>query len=119
MQRDCSAGEPALGAPEQTAPVFTLRPVPKYFCHHCGGDHRAGQCPTRPHRHSPGWRQRERRILERDGYRCRYCGDRATGVDHLQPLARGGTDDPDNLAACCPRCNRDKSDRTEHEYRAA
>ncbi len=90
----------------------------KHFCYRCGGDHPAGRCPTRPRRHSPGWRQRERRILERDGYRCTYCGDLATGVDHLHPLARGGTDHPSNLAACCQRCNNRKRDRTEHEYRA-
>jgi hypothetical protein len=36
-------------------------------------------------------------------------------VEHILPLSRGGTDDLNNLALCCPSCNLHKSDRTEAE----
>jgi len=32
-------------------------------------------------------------------------------VDHIIPLARGGTDTPDNLALACFHCNRRKSQK--------
>jgi hypothetical protein len=31
-------------------------------------------------------------------------------LDHFQPRARGGNDDPDNLVYCCHACNEFKSD---------
>lgn len=52
-------------------------------------------------------------ILKRDGFRCRYCGVTATAtllhVDHVVPVAEGGTDDPSNLVTACPDCNLGKS----------
>lgn len=52
-------------------------------------------------------------ILRRDGFRCRYCGacapDVRLHVDHITPLARGGSDDPSNLCAACVACNLGKS----------
>ena len=30
-------------------------------------------------------------------------------IDHIRPLARGGTDDLENLAFSCPRCNGSKA----------
>ena len=53
-------------------------------------------------------------ILERDDYRCRYCGldGRASfenalmmTVDFVVPRARKGKKTPDNLVACCKPCN--------------
>jgi hypothetical protein len=32
-------------------------------------------------------------------------------VDHVVPLAKGGSDNPDNLALACFHCNRRKADR--------
>lgn len=53
-------------------------------------------------------------ILERDGYRCVYCGRSATDVvlevDHVLPRSRGGTDEPTNLVTGCQDCNGGKSD---------
>lgn len=53
-------------------------------------------------------------ILRRDDHRCRYCGvpaSRATLViDHVVPLALGGTSDAWNLVAACEPCNAGKSD---------
>lgn len=54
------------------------------------------------------------RILQRDGFRCVYCG--ATPdvaelhVDHYQPKSRGGTDHQSNLRTACRACNLSKSD---------
>jgi 5-methylcytosine-specific restriction endonuclease McrA len=47
-------------------------------------------------------------IFERDGYRCRWCGKptRHPVLDHVIPVSRGGTDDPDNLCTACPDCNQ-------------
>ena len=54
------------------------------------------------------------KILERDDYKCRYCGldGRATfdnalmmSVDFVVPRARKGKKDPANLVACCRPCN--------------
>jgi len=52
-------------------------------------------------------------VLRRDGHRCRYCGAAAPGVmltvDHVVPVALGGSDDPSNLIAACGPCNAGKS----------
>ena len=53
-------------------------------------------------------------ILERDDYRCQYCGldGRASfesalvmRVDFVVPRAKKGKKDPANLVACCSPCN--------------
>lgn len=53
-------------------------------------------------------------ILKRDGFRCRYCGrspmSSVLRVDHVVPVAGGGTDDPANLVTACHDCNAGKSD---------
>jgi len=49
------------------------------------------------------------KVYSRDGYHCRYCG---TGhgvpltVDHLVLWEEGGPSIPENLVACCRRCNK-------------
>lgn len=52
-------------------------------------------------------------ILKRDNHTCRYCGASAPEatltVDHVLPLALGGTDQPNNLVAACKDCNAGKS----------
>jgi hypothetical protein len=59
-------------------------------------------------------------ILRRDGHRCRYCGqgapDVALTVDHVVPVALGGTDEPVNLAAACADCNAGKSATSPAEH---
>jgi 5-methylcytosine-specific restriction endonuclease McrA len=56
-------------------------------------------------------------ILQRDSFRCRYCGrpGSAAGVvlhiDHVVPLAAGGTTTEDNLLSACDRCNLGKGTR--------
>lgn len=48
----------------------------------------------------PRWSRRG--VLARDGHRCAYCGQRATTIDHVVPLSRGGarTDWLNTVAAC-------------------
>lgn len=69
-------------------------------------------------------RQR-RRILDRDGWSCQYCGarlrwlrvtlrftldeTRPANVDHIFPRARGGQNTDDNLISACERCNLGKA----------
>ncbi|MDH6199220.1 DNA-directed RNA polymerase subunit RPC12/RpoP [Mycobacterium frederiksbergense] len=52
-------------------------------------------------------------ILRRDNHTCRYCGgtppDVILTVDHVIPVALGGSDDPHNLVAACKDCNAGKT----------
>lgn len=54
-------------------------------------------------------------VLERDGFRCRYCGLEASEaqlhVDHVVPVSKGGTHGLENLVASCERCNLGKGGR--------
>lgn len=49
-------------------------------------------------------------IFERDNYLCVYCGDGEgpLEVDHIHPVAKGGTDALENLCCSCRTCNRSK-----------
>lgn len=53
-------------------------------------------------------------------YYCKYCGKalraKDLDVDHEMPRFRGGTDDPNNLTAACPHCNRSKGFLTPDEF---
>ena len=55
-------------------------------------------------------------ILRRDNHTCRYCGASAPDVplrvDHVTPVALGGTDEPSNLVTSCEPCNSGKSSAT-------
>lgn len=52
-------------------------------------------------------------ILRRDGHACRYCGAMAPDVkltiDHVIPVALGGSDEPRNLVTACADCNSGKT----------
>lgn len=52
-------------------------------------------------------------VLRRDGHACQYCGSTADTaeltVDHVVPIALGGSDDPSNLVTACRDCNAGKS----------
>jgi hypothetical protein len=50
-------------------------------------------------------------ILRRDNNTCRYCHatDSPLTIDHVVPVALGGTDDPSNLVAACKDCNAGKT----------
>ena len=55
------------------------------------------------------WHTLRLRILRRDRWTCYRCGGVAKVVDHITPLAEGGTDAEDNLGALCTECDRSKS----------
>ena len=64
----------------------------------------------RRRRHTRAAYQMNRRIvLEAAGWRCAIdgprCTVRATTVDHIRPVADGGSDDLENLRAACVACN--------------
>lgn len=52
-------------------------------------------------------------IFKRDGFACQYCGATPPAVvlevDHIEAVANGGSNDPDNLITACYPCNRGKS----------
>ncbi len=58
------------------------------------------------------------RVRKRAGYMCEYCHAIETWqhipftIDHIEPLDLGGSDDPENLALACLKCNLLKSNRT-------
>ena len=57
-------------------------------------------------------------IYRRDGYECSYC-ETPEGpwcIDHVHPLSRGGSNDPDNLVVCCWSCNSSKKDKLVSEW---
>lgn len=73
------------------------------FCPYCGN-----QLSTRVGR-QPIPRKLRHEVFKRDGYRCRECG--ATNkqtrlhIDHIIPVAKGGTNDLSNLQTLCEECN--------------
>lgn len=71
-------------------------------------------------RHSasgPAWEAQRQRVLDRDGWRCAYCGKDLTGadatVDHLEAISLdpGRTYSDDELVSACRRCNGSKGDK--------
>lgn len=59
-----------------------------------------------------------RKILERDNYTCRYCGNSVykepnllLEVDHIIPVSKGGKTVVDNLQTLCWKCNKQKSNK--------
>ena len=71
--------------------------------------------------------------IEKYGNRCYYCGDEMTlnmgrvvgfglnkkrpTIDHIQALARGGKDHPDNYLVCCKQCNSTKHANSLEDFR--
>ena len=60
-----------------------------------------------------------RRLLERWGHRCAYCGSRSgrLSMDHVIPLSRGGRHTIGNLLPACRSCNSSKGDSLLIEWR--
>jgi 5-methylcytosine-specific restriction endonuclease McrA len=56
---------------------------------------------------------------ERQKHRCYWCGAKVYEhyhVDHVMPLALGGSDSPENLVIACPPCNLSKGARHPMEF---
>lgn len=57
------------------------------------------------------------KVYKRDNYTCRYCGMKnmehgVISLDHVIPLARGGSNLFDNLVTSCCYCNNKKHDKS-------
>jgi hypothetical protein len=58
------------------------------------------------------------RLIDEAGNRCGYCRAHqqyvyeTLHIEHIEPRARGGSSDEDNLWLACALCNRAKSDQT-------
>ncbi|MFV0493900.1 HNH endonuclease [Mycobacterium sp.] len=50
-------------------------------------------------------------LMQRDRFRCAYCGAGADTVDHVVPRSRGGGHSWENCVACCSTCNHRKGDK--------
>jgi hypothetical protein len=66
-----------------------------------------------------GRNHRKSLVEERACGTCEYCRSQACfatqsfSVEHIAPLSRGGSDDPENLAFACQGCNSHKYTRIE------
>ncbi|MEB3828831.1 HNH endonuclease [Phormidium sp. CCY1219] len=60
-------------------------------------------------------------VFQRDGYQCQSCGKTRQKVeltiDHIVPLARGGSNDIANLHTLCRSCNAQKKHHFDSRFR--
>lgn len=65
------------------------------------------------------WAALRAEIIERDGEVCGYCAKPAKPpfVDHMVPIIKGGSNDPENLIVACGPCNGGKAGKTYSEWR--
>ncbi|MBR8827967.1 MAG: HNH endonuclease [Gomphosphaeria aponina SAG 52.96 = DSM 107014] len=58
-------------------------------------------------------------VYERDKYQCQSCGKREKqlNIDHIIPLAKGGTNDISNLQTLCWQCNQQKKDNLDPRFK--
>ena len=60
-----------------------------------------------------------RMVAERADWRCEYClspenlAPQCFTLEHIVPLSKGGSDEPENLAYACQGCNGSKYAKTE------
>jgi len=59
-----------------------------------------------PYYFSKEWGRLRGAVLDRDHFRCHYCGKKAMQADHVIPRSKGGADAIHNRVACCPKCNK-------------
>jgi 5-methylcytosine-specific restriction endonuclease McrA len=65
----------------------------------------------------PGWTTTRKKVLAAKGRACWWCGAWANTVDHVRPLALGGSDDMSNLVPACARCNYSRGARLGNQLR--
>jgi 5-methylcytosine-specific restriction endonuclease McrA len=71
--------------------------------------------PRSPNTRKPISKTLRFEVFKRDSFRCQYCDAEAPNVllhiDHIKPVAGGGTNELTNLITSCMPCNLGKSDR--------
>ena len=69
-----------------------------------------GKINSIPRRYASGGQRKF--VLERDSYRCRYCGvslmNKTAVIDHVRPWKYGGKTKTWNLVSACEDCNGKK-----------
>jgi 5-methylcytosine-specific restriction endonuclease McrA len=80
---------------------------------------------TRANWHGSNWLRKDKRlaIYMRDDWRCVYCdrslkrvNPRQRTLDHIIPVAMGGSNNETNLITCCKKCNDRKQDRHIQDF---
>ncbi|MEG4043758.1 HNH endonuclease [Microcoleus sp. Pol17_C1] len=60
-------------------------------------------------------------VFTRNKYQCQSCGktklETQLTIDHIIPLARGGSNDISNLQTLCGTCNQKKTDKLDPRFR--
>lgn len=60
-------------------------------------------------------------VYARDNFQCQSCGKKGAetqlNIDHIIPLAKGGSNDLSNLQTLCYQCNQAKSARCDRCFR--
>jgi len=61
-------------------------------------------------------------VFDRNNYQCQSCqtidlSAKNLQVDHIIPLAQGGSNDFSNLQTLCAKCNRAKSSKIDLRFR--
>ena len=64
------------------------------------------------------WADLRRQVFLRDNFTCVYC-NQVGGIlecDHIIPYSAGGSNNIENLATSCRKCNRQKKDKSVEEF---
>ncbi len=60
-------------------------------------------------------------VFNRYNYQCKSCGktkqQTTLNIDHIIPLAKGGSNDMSNLQTLCEQCNQKKKDNLDSRFR--
>ena len=93
---------------------------PDHLCDECRARHKGwsmwqhykGSSKSRGYGYA--WNKLRLKALERDRHLCQMCLKRgvyttATDVDHIVPLAQGGSDEMENLQSLCHECHKQKT----------
>lgn len=100
---------------------ITVRPEARWCSKACANRH-WGNVRARQRGVLSTAKYTDREIFERDDWICQICHhpvdrdvsrlhDDGATIDHVIPISKGGTDEPDNVVTAHWRCNRDKGAR--------